>query len=272
MTDDKIELKPCPFCGASAYMVEDVYFPHIRCSNNLCAVKISSYKTIAAAQSRWNTRQQHEADHEQVLQTCNDGGICGVGGFCNDCHLLKKPQAASVALTNDQIARHKIRAGDCPPGSLVMLVSSIERLQEYRGGQEAVSGEPCVSDSQQSETQADLSITDDTQGVSSEPVAYQHTMYDEADNGINVRYSDDPEHDYGIAGRSFDAAFTVITKPLYSADQLKAEHERGRQQAFAEVLSAIEELESTNNLFRKITKRGFLVLLKQGVKEKAGQS
>lgn len=43
--------------------------------------------------------------------------------------LAEQPaQGEAVALTGDQIARHTLDAGECPPNSQVILVSSIRRL------------------------------------------------------------------------------------------------------------------------------------------------
>ena len=42
---------------------------------------------------------------------------------------MKQPaQGGAVVLTNDQIERHSLSAGECPPNSQVILVSSIRRL------------------------------------------------------------------------------------------------------------------------------------------------
>lgn len=42
---------------------------------------------------------------------------------------MKQPaQGGAVVLTNDQIERHSLSAGECPPNSQVILVSSIKRL------------------------------------------------------------------------------------------------------------------------------------------------
>lgn len=38
-------------------------------------------------------------------------------------------QPVGSALTDEQIERHKLRAGDCPPNSEVLLVSGVKRLQ-----------------------------------------------------------------------------------------------------------------------------------------------
>lgn len=59
---------------------------------------------------------------------------------------LREARAAALqpvfAPTEDQIQRHKIRAGDCPPDSEVLLVRSVRRFAE-KAAPQPVGEEPC---------------------------------------------------------------------------------------------------------------------------------
>lgn len=53
-TEDKLTLKPCPFCDSEAIAWERS-FPHVRCSSKDCEVALFD-ETIEKAIEKWNRR------------------------------------------------------------------------------------------------------------------------------------------------------------------------------------------------------------------------
>lgn len=62
LEQEMIELKPCPFCGRDAHIINTGnYFPNavfyrIVCESS-CTMQGRMYKTIEAAAKEWNTRE-----------------------------------------------------------------------------------------------------------------------------------------------------------------------------------------------------------------------
>ena len=54
------ELKPCPFCGEEATLVEDIYddrlFSYVICSNDNCNANTGRCDTKDEAIAKWNNR------------------------------------------------------------------------------------------------------------------------------------------------------------------------------------------------------------------------
>lgn len=152
-------LKPCPFCGVRLVpnnnhsdLYVRRYGTHYAHPRSLC--HLSEHEVSPGQVADWNARASLEASQAQeaaepkplgALLTAYgkafhaaklENGKRGTEERANAARAavvaaLKEPPPASVAPipTEEQIGKHALRAGDCPPDSQVLLVSSVRRLQ-----------------------------------------------------------------------------------------------------------------------------------------------
>ena len=92
------KLKPCPFCGSPATMLEefdvDKWF-YIQCSNGLCSSRSDGWRTKELAIEAWNKRveptENNDYDKSETFDNCTvhvlsntKTGDVSIGWFRND--------------------------------------------------------------------------------------------------------------------------------------------------------------------------------------------
>ncbi len=92
------------------------------------AAQRSTLLQATAPREIWLQVSDEPRDRDEVFPADVDGITwCATSVLSEEVRYVRADLAA-VPLTDEQIARHTLTAGECPPGSKVMLVSAFRRL------------------------------------------------------------------------------------------------------------------------------------------------